>query len=105
MAYLHANQYVRRNFDDTEHTTRRHTTPVLSYAGVYTVQGRLKIRDHGLIAVKDFVATQGDPSAPEYCSPELLARRPIDDRTDVYSFGMVLIEYVFVFLHVLCVLW
>lgn len=80
MAYLHANRVIHRSLKTKNILCDR--------------DNNLKIRDFGLHPVKDFVDSIEASSNPEYQAPELLARQTIDDRIDVYSFSMVLVEYV-----------
>jgi serine/threonine protein kinase len=84
MAYLHANRVIHRSLKSKNILCDR--------------DNNLKIRDFGLHPVKDFVDSIETSANPEYQAPELLARQTIDDRIDVYSFSMVLVECVQSFL-------
>src|SRR5215472_7816700 len=89
-----------------------HATPLvhrdLKPANVMlTSQGRAKVMDFGLAkrpasdAFKDIGATAADTSltaagalagTPEYMSPEQMTGAPLDHRSDLFSFGIILCE-------------
>jgi eukaryotic-like serine/threonine-protein kinase len=70
-----------------------------------TTDGRVKVLDFGLakaVEVADAAATLGTPAyataphvvlgTPSYMSPEQAQGRPVDSRTDIFSFGCLLYE-------------
>jgi eukaryotic-like serine/threonine-protein kinase len=72
-----------------------------------TSQGRAKVMDFGLAKrpasgeLKDVAATAGDlpltaagavAGTPEYMSPEQMTGAPVDQRSDLFSFGIILCE-------------
>lgn len=56
--------------------------------------GRLVITDFGL-AIKDNDKTTFHGGTPKYMAPEVLARKPADQRSDVWQLGILLHEIIF----------
>jgi hypothetical protein len=82
LAYLHANRVMHRSLKSKNIIVDR--------------DSHLRIRDHGLAAIKDWVRLQSAAppalGAVEYEAPELLARRKYTEKVDVYAFGILLVE-------------
>ncbi len=58
-----------------------------------TATGRALLSDFGIAKMADSVTiTTVVPGTPAYSSPEQVLNRPLDYRTDIYSFGIVLYE-------------
>lgn len=53
-----------------------------------------KVADFGLAKVRDPEKNIGKAGSPFYMAPEVLTEKPYDERADVYSFGILLWEFV-----------
>jgi serine/threonine-protein kinase len=64
---------------------------------ILTPAGRIKITDFGLARIDDPLATRQTQAGeilgtPSYMAPEQVMSQPVDGRSDLYSFGVILYE-------------
>jgi serine/threonine protein kinase len=58
-------------------------------------EGTAKLSDFGLSKVKlETITLTNAVGTPQWCSPELLKKEMVNEKTDVYSFAMVMYEMV-----------
>jgi len=60
-----------------------------------TKEGVVKITDFGLVKALGRPTVENPIGTPEYMSPEQFETMDVDQRSDIYSFGLVLFEMVF----------
>jgi hypothetical protein len=92
-AVSYAHTFVYRDQDDSSHLGLVHRD--LKPANILiTPQDSVKITDFGIVKLvgADATDTLGTYGSPEYVSPEQADGRTVDQRSDIYSLGIILYE-------------
>ena len=96
VAIAYAHDFVYRDQDGSQHRGLVHRD--LKPANILiTPQDRVKITDFGIVKLVGAHVTDtlgGSYGSPEYVSPEQAEGKPLDQRSDIYSLGILLYEMV-----------
>jgi serine/threonine-protein kinase len=96
VAVAYAHEFVYRDQDGSQHRGLVHRD--LKPANILiTPQDRVKITDFGIVKLVGAHVTDtlgGSYGSPEYVSPEQAEGKPLDQRSDIYSLGILLYEMV-----------